>query len=108
MPPENRLSHQEIENCLPFLAREMALLPNVRIVLALGQIALESYRLLLRRQGVDVPPIPFRHGAVVSLPPPLPALIVSYHPSRQNTQTGRLTPQMLDEVLQTAHAIREA
>ena len=98
-PPQNRPSRREIENCLPFLAREMALLPNVRVVLALGQIALEGYRTLLRQRGVDVPPLPFRHGAVVPFPPPLPTLLVSYHPSRQNTQTGRLTPQMLDETL---------
>ncbi len=98
-PPQNRPSRQEIENCLPFLAQEMALLPNVRVVLALGQIALEGYRTLLQRQGVAVPPIPFRHGAVVPFPSPLPTLLISYHPSRQNTQTGRLTPQMLDEIL---------
>ncbi len=107
-PPQNRPSRQEIENCLPFLAREMALLSGVRVVLALGQIALEGYRALLRRQGVDIPPIPFRHGAAVSFPPPLPTLLISYHPSRQNTQTGRLTPQMLDEVLRAADGIRNA
>jgi uracil-DNA glycosylase len=83
----------------------MALLPNVRVVLALGQIALEGYRMLLQRQGVDVPPIPFRHGAVVPFPPPLPTLLVSYHPSRQNTQTGRLTPEMLDEILRKAREV---
>ncbi|MGQ9709120.1 MAG: uracil-DNA glycosylase [Anaerolineae bacterium] len=104
-PPENRPSRQEIENCLPFLAREMTLLPNVRVVLALGQIALEGYRMLLRQWGVDVPPIPFRHGAVVPFPSPLPTLIVSYHPSRQNTQTGRLTPPMLDEILRKAREV---
>ncbi|MCS7179053.1 MAG: uracil-DNA glycosylase [Anaerolineae bacterium] len=104
-PPGNRPFRQEIENCLPFLEREMALLPNLQAVLALGQVALDGYRALLRRRGVNVPPIPFRHGAVVPFPPPLPTLLVSYHPSRQNTQTGRLTPQMLDEVLQAA--IRE-
>ncbi|MGQ9521864.1 MAG: uracil-DNA glycosylase [Anaerolineae bacterium] len=104
-PPENRPSRQEIENCLPFLAREMTLLPNVRVVLALGQIALEGYRMLLRQWGVDVPPIPFRHSAVVPFPSPLPTLIVSYHPSRQNTQTGRLTPPMLDEILRKAREV---
>ncbi|MGB9775754.1 MAG: uracil-DNA glycosylase [Anaerolineae bacterium] len=106
VPPENRPSRQEIENCLPFLAREIALLSNVQVVLALGQIALDGYRTLLRRQGVDVPPIPFRHGAVIPFPPPLPTLLVSYHPSRQNTQTGRLTPQMLDEVLRVACGVQ--
>lgn len=104
-PPQNRPSRQEIASCLPFLAREMALLPSVRVVLALGRIALEGYRTLLRSQGIDIPPVPFRHGAVIPFPSPLSTLIVSYHPSRQNTQTGRLTPQMLDEVLRRAKEV---
>lgn len=104
-PPQNRPSRQEMENCLPFLAREIDLLHHIRVVLVLGRIALEGYRWLLRRQGIEIPPFPFYHGACIYFPPPLPTLLISYHPSRQNTQTGRLTPQMLDEVLQQAKEV---
>jgi len=98
VPPKNRPSRQEQINCRGFLARELALLSSVRVVLALGHIAFGGYLRLLRKRGEDVPRLPFRHGACHEFKPPLPTLAVSYHPSRQNTQTGRLTQAMLDEV----------
>jgi uracil-DNA glycosylase family 4 len=97
-PPKNRPTRQEQVNCRGYLARELDLLSSVRVVLALGHIAFEGYLSLLREQVVDVPRLPFRHGACYKFEPPLPTLVVSYHPSRQNTQTGRLTQAMLDEV----------
>jgi uracil-DNA glycosylase family 4 len=98
-PPRNRPSPQELAACRPFLARELELLSGIRVVLALGRIAFDGYLQLLKERGVAVGGTPFGHGVTHSFPPPLPALVASYHPSRQNTQTGRLTPTMLAEVL---------
>lgn len=98
VPPNNRPTRQEQLNCRGYLARELDLLSSVRIVLALGRIAFEGYLALLRERDADLPHLPFRHGACYQFESPLPALVVSYHPSRQNTQTGRLTQAMLDEV----------
>jgi uracil-DNA glycosylase family 4 len=97
-PPQNRLTRQEQRNCRGYLVRELELLSSVRVVLTLGRIAFDGYLELLRERGIDVPRPPFRHNACYKFDPPLPALVVSYHPSRQNTQTGRLTPAMLDRV----------
>jgi uracil-DNA glycosylase family 4 len=99
-PPNNRPTRQEQINCRGYLARELELLSSVRVVLALGRIAFEGYLALLYNRDVDVPRLPFRHGACYEFEPPLPTLVVSYHPSRQNTQTGRLTQAMLDEVFE--------
>jgi uracil-DNA glycosylase family 4 len=98
VPPRNRPTRQEQVNCRVYLARELDLLPSVRVVLALGRIAFDGYLRLLRERDVDVPRLSFRHGACYPFEPPLPTLVISYHPSRQNTQTGRLTEAMLDEV----------
>lgn len=106
-PPDNKPTLQEQANCRPFLARELELLTRARVVIALGRIACDGYLRLLREQGHAVPRVQFRHGAVYALGNPptrsgLPTLICSYHPSRQNTQTGRLTAQMMDAVLRKA------
>jgi uracil-DNA glycosylase len=71
---------------------------SVRVVLVLGRIAFDGYRRLLRQRGVDLPTMDFFHGACYTSPSSLPALVASYHPSRQNTNTGRLTNAMLDDV----------
>jgi uracil-DNA glycosylase family 4 len=97
-PPKNKPTGEEMDNCQGFLIRELALLSSTRVVLTLGRIAFDRYRRLLREQGATLPRLTFHHGACYRLEPPLPALVVSYHPSRQNTQTGRLTEEMLDEV----------
>jgi len=97
-PPGNKPTPDEMDNCQRFLIRELALLSSVRVVLTLGQIAFDRYRRLLQKQGVTLPRLSFQHGACYRLEPPLPALVASYHPSRQNTQTGRLTEEMLDGV----------
>ena len=107
-PPANRPTAAELANCRPFLARELALLQNVRVVLALGRMAFDGYLRLLREQGVTVPRLAFRHGACYSFDPPHPTLVVSYHPSRQNTQTGRLTEAMLDAVFERICRLLEA
>ena len=105
-PPKNRPTTQELLNCRPFLQRELELLPSVRVVLALGRVAFDGYLALLRDLGHNVPRLSFGHGVRHDLPEALPVLMASYHPSRQNTQTGRLTIEMLDEVL--IQAAREA
>ncbi|HQE94146.1 MAG TPA: uracil-DNA glycosylase [Anaerolineae bacterium] len=97
-PPGNKPTSQELANCRPFLARELALLTHARLVLALGRIAFDGYLLLLRDHDIAVPALPFVHGAMYPLPAPWPTLVASYHPSRQNTQTGRLTMAMFDAV----------
>jgi uracil-DNA glycosylase len=106
VPPGNRPEPGELSRCAAFLDRELAALRSVRVVVALGGIAWAAMLGALARAGHAVPrPAPrFAHGAVVALPG-APALVGSYHPSRQNTQTGRLTPAMLDAVLARAVAL---
>ncbi|HQJ12507.1 MAG TPA: uracil-DNA glycosylase [Anaerolineae bacterium] len=96
-PPDNRPTREELYACRHFLERELALLP-VEKVLALGRIAFEGLLELWRDQGHTIPALPFAHGARYELGDGLPQLHASYHPSRQNTQTGRLTLEMFDAV----------
>lgn len=99
-PPDNKPLPQEIRNCRPYLERELALILP-RAILALGGIALNTYLDLLKRQGL-IPSrsaYPFSHGASFALPGNLPHVFAAYHPSQQNTQTGRLTPRMFAGVL---------
>ncbi len=105
VPPQNRPTAQELDACRPFMAREIALLPHVQVVLCLGRIAFEHYLRFLREAGHDTPRLAFAHGAHYSLGNDLPELLCSYHPSLQNTNTGRLTPAMLDDVLAQARAL---
>ena len=104
-PPKNKPTRDEMDNCQGFLVRELALLSSTRVVLTLGRIAFDRYQRLLRKPGATLPRLTFHHGACYRLEPPLPALVVSYHPSRQNTQTGRLTEEMLDEVFAHIHKL---
>ncbi len=93
-PPQNRPRPEERDNCLPYLERELAELSRLRAVLALGSFAYEA---VCRVFGVRPRPA-FGHGAEVPLPNGR-ALVCSYHPSQQNTFTGRLTQQMLDSAV---------
>jgi uracil-DNA glycosylase family 4 len=106
-PPDNRPTPDEFDRCRPFFVRELALLPNVGVVLALGGLAWASTLRVLAESGASIPrPAPaFGHGAEarVEIPGRGPVtLLGSYHVSRQNTNTGRLTPAMFDEVLSRA------
>ena len=108
VPPGNRPTAEEIATCRPFLAREWTLMPQTRVILALGQMAFDGCLRLLREAGYDnVPRLKFGHGLSYSISSPTGSrhLVVSYHPSRQNTQTGRLTPAMLDEVFALARSL---
>jgi uracil-DNA glycosylase len=101
-PPDNKPTPEEIANCLAHLDAELDALPRVRIVVALGRIAFDAYLQLLKSRGIVVRPRPaFAHGSIASLPDGR-TLIGSYHPSRQNTNTGRLTPAMLLAVFRLA------
>jgi uracil-DNA glycosylase family 4 len=99
-PPDNKPLPEEIRNCLPYLERELELV-RPRAVLALGGIALNTYLDLLKTQRLIASraAYPFSHGASFVLPGDLPRLFAAYHPSQQNTQTGRLTPAMFASVL---------
>jgi uracil-DNA glycosylase family 4 len=98
-PPDNRPTPLEFATCRLFLAREIAALGDLRVVLALGALAWRSALEALARNGITVPrPTPkFAHGAEVDLGRVI--LLGSYHVSQQNTNTGRLTAAMLDAVL---------
>jgi uracil-DNA glycosylase len=98
-PPDNRPTPAEFARCRPFLAREIAALTDVRVVLALGALAWRSALAALAENKVAIPrPMPkFAHGAKVDLG--RVTLFGSYHVSQQNTNTGRLTPAMFDAVL---------
>jgi uracil-DNA glycosylase family 4 len=99
-PPDNKPLPEEIRNCRPYLERELALL-RPRAILALGGIALNTYLDLLKGQGLIASraAYPFSHGGEFALPGDLPRVFAAYHPSQQNTQTGRLTPAMFARVL---------
>jgi len=99
-PPANKPLPEEFANCRPFLAREWLLLPRVRAVLALGKLAMDGCVALLRDQG-RLPArgaLRFGHDVRHDLGSGL-ALFASYHPSQQNTFTGKLTPRGFDRVL---------
>ncbi|HAF61401.1 MAG TPA: uracil-DNA glycosylase [Anaerolineaceae bacterium] len=98
-PPQNKPAKQELLNCRPFLLQEIDLLTNLQGFVALGGIAFQHLLEILRKKyGVVYPSKPkFAHGACYRFPH-APWLLASYHPSRQNTQTGRLTEEMFDKV----------
>jgi uracil-DNA glycosylase family 4 len=106
-PPQNKPLPEEIANCAPFLDREIALLENVRVVVALGRIGFDAYLNYLKRQGMlkSKKEYVFGHGAEYELPDGR-ILLASYHPSNQNTQTGKLTREMFMEIFR--HAARLA
>ena len=101
-PPDNKPTTGERDRCLPYLVREAGLLPELRVVVALGGFAWDAWLRAARALGHDAPrPKPrFGHGAEAGIGPF--ALLGSYHPSQQNTFTGRLTEEMLDAVFARA------
>lgn len=117
-PPQNKPLPGEIRNCLPYLVRELELLQQGKVIIALGQIAFDGMlaALLMLAQKREVkwrlpkPRPKFAHGAHYELADPrggMLHLLASYHPSRQNTQTGRLTVAMLTKVLAKGKALAE-
>ncbi len=104
-PPGNKPRPDEIANCLPYLDREYSLMAQRQGIVALGRIAFDNSLRLLRQRGADIPHLDFAHAAYYPLGEDLPWLIASYHPSRQNTQTGRLTESMFDEIWSSVAAL---
>ena len=105
-PPDNKPLPEERDACFPFAAAELAALPDLRAIVCLGKFAWDGALRLLRQAGYPLPaPLPrFGHGAQAAVAPGL-TLIGSYHPSQQNTFTGRLTEAMLDDVFAAARRV---
>jgi len=101
-PPGNKPAPQEIKNCRKYLLAEIALLNQAQGIVALGKIAFDEVLDIFLPVGESKSAYPFSHGAFFSLPAGLPWLLASYHPSRQNTQTGRLTATMFDAIWQAS------
>jgi len=102
-PPGNKPLPAELANCAPYLERELEGLKNLRVIVALGRIGFESYLNYLKRQKLIAGKreYQFRHGAEYTMPDGR-ILLASYHPSNQNTQTGKLTKQMFTQIFQRA------
>jgi uracil-DNA glycosylase family 4 len=102
-PPANKPLPQELAACSPFLDREIAGLDKVKVVVALGKIGFDAYLNYLKRRGLlpSRKPYLFKHGASYRLPDGK-VLLASYHPSNQNTQTGKLTRKMFIDVFKKA------
>lgn len=99
-PPQNKPSPLELRTCASWTAQELALLPHIQVYLALGQIA---HQALLAYHGLPKAHLPFRHGSEYRVGERI--LLSSYHVSRQNTNTGKLTAAMFDTILQRAKAL---
>ncbi len=102
VPPDNKPTPEEIRACQPFLETEMGLLSGFRGIVALGSMAFQQVLAIYRSHGRPVGRLDFAHNAFYHLGEGLPWLLASYHPSRQNTQTGRLTTAMFDAIWQRA------
>ena len=106
-PPDNKPLREEFEACRPYLLREMQLLKQVRVVVALGQLAFSQYLAARRLLGLNVPKPAPKFGHTVRYDLDDVTLIGSYHPSQQNTFTGRLTRPMFRAVFRMAQKIIE-
>ncbi len=105
-PPDNKPTPEEIATCAPYLDRELSALKNLRVVVALGRIGFEAYLNFLKRQGhaISKKDYLFGHAAEYKMPNGV-TLLASYHPSNQNTATGKLTEKMFIEIFRRAKKI---
>jgi uracil-DNA glycosylase family 4 len=108
-PPGNKPTPEEIRNCRPYVERELDLLPTVKVVVALGKLAFDNYLDILKARGIirSRAPFVFGHNREFQIGPGQPVLISSYHPSQQNTSTGKLTEAMLAAVFRRARKLAE-
>ena len=106
-PPDNKPLLEEIRTCRPYLEQDLVLLRNLKVVVALGRLAFDVYLTILRDQGKIVRRSAFRfgHDAEYRTGPAQPVLISSFHPSQQNTSTGKLTDAMLRAVFLRARRL---
>ena len=107
-PPDNKPLPEELANCAPFLERELEGLKNLRVIVALGRIGFDAYLNYLKRRRLIAgkKAYEFRHGAEYPLPDGR-VLLASYHPSNQNTQTGKLTKEMFQKIFKRARALAD-
>jgi uracil-DNA glycosylase family 4 len=103
-PPGNKPTTSEFAKCRRYLERELDLLPRVRVVVALGRLAFDTYMSILKDRGVigRRADFAFGHNRLFQTAPGMPLLISCYHPSQQNTSTGKLTYEMLRDVFEGA------
>ncbi len=105
VPPGDRPTPSEQRTCLPYLVREIQILPNLRVVMALGQIAFQAALRTFSEMANERLRAKFRHGGVYEFGPGLPSIVASYHPSPRNTNTGRLSMEQLVDVVVKAKEI---
>ena len=107
VPPDNKPTREEVLACRPFLECELLLFRSVRLVVALGRIALDAYLSVLQDSALigSRAQFGFAHGAVFETHEGGPAVLASYHPSQQNTSTGRLTAEMLRAIFLQARKL---
>jgi uracil-DNA glycosylase family 4 len=107
-PPDNKPLPEELANCAPFLERELDGLKYIRVIVALGRIGFEAYLNYLKRKGVIASKreYEFRHGAEYSMPDGR-ILLATYHPSNQNTNTGKLTEEMFLKIFKRAQVLAD-
>jgi uracil-DNA glycosylase family 4 len=98
VPPDNKPTPQEIDTCRPYLEAEIQLLTRLEGFVALGRIGFDWLLAWYRKHGVATAGLEFKHAAFYRPAPGLPWLLASFHPSQQNTQTGRLTQAMFDHI----------
>lgn len=106
-PPDNKPTPEEIRTCSPYLQSEIELLKALRVVVALGKLAFDAYLAILKSQNRIERRSAYRfgHNLDYRLGPGLPVLVSSYHPSQQNTSTGKLTEAMLRAVFERAKSL---
>ncbi len=109
-PPDNKPTLEEFRNCRGWLERELDIMRQAEVVVALGKLAFDIYLSILRDRGIIRSRTPFRFGHNVQhlTAAGQPLLIASYHPSQQNTSTGKLTEQMLFDVFATARCLLDS
>jgi len=106
-PPQNKPAPKELRNCFPYLLEEFDALPRLRVMVGLGAIGFAAILKVLRERGFAFDTVPFSHGAELRATNGKRAIaaIASYHPSRQNTNTGKLTVPMFDAIFRRANDV---